>query len=376
MKIYFVFLTGIMALLWILTIFAFLIYYKKKLSQKKVTTSSDILLSMISEKYNETFQTTKKLTEVANFLKIGLIEYKNNNLINLNDIKTIFNLDDNILNNITKEIDIKQSNPKTLIYNNLAFQINYLKLTENYFIILIQDVSETYFMALKLKESEKFAILGQITAQMAHQLKTQLAIMAGKAQLLAKKFTHSEPEISQKINEIYLHSKDLSDKINQIVSIYKQKQIKKELFNISNYLTDLKKEIKLLHDNINVNINASENIFINADINLLKNIIFLIIQNSLHPQTKASEITLTLINENNNTILKIKDNGIGIPEKIKDKIFQPFYTTKEDGMGLGLFLAKDLANLVNIEIKNEEIPEGTQFSIIISDVYENSNQNK
>jgi signal transduction histidine kinase len=368
MKIYFIFVTGIMALLWILTLFAILIYYKKKLSQKKDTTSSDILLSMISEKYQETLHATTKLIEVANFLKIGLIEYKNNNLINLNDIKSIFNIDEDTINNITKEIDIKQSNPKTLIYNDLAFQINYLKLTENYYIILIQDVSETYFMALKLKESEKFAILGQITAQMAHQLKTQLAILAGKAQLLSKKFSDFEPDISKSINEIFLRSRDISDKINQIVAIYKQNQIKEEPFNITNFLIDLKNEIKLLHQNINIIINSSEDLIINTDINLLKNIIFLIIQNSLHHQSQTTQITLSLISENNHTILTINDNGTGIPDNIKEKIFQPFYTTKEDGMGLGLFLAKDLANLINIDITNDDVPNGAQFRIIIPEI--------
>ncbi len=367
MTINFILLTAILALLWSLTILSIYMYYQKRLAAyaKNNITSSDILLSMISEKYAESYQATQKLTEVANFLKIGLIEYKNNTMINLNDIKKVFNVDQDIIDNITKETDITLSSPKTLIYNNLAFQINYLKITDNHYVILIQDVSETYFMALKLKESEKFAILGQITAQMAHQLKTQLAILAGKAQLLSKKFADSDQSTSQNINEIFLQAREISEKINKIVSIYKQKNISKESFDINQYLIELKNETKPLHPEINIMIDSAGDFIINTDINILKNIIFLITQNSLHPQTQTSELIFSLYHKDNKKILQITDNGTGISETIKDKIFQPFYTTKDDGMGLGLFLAKDLANLINIEIINDDIPKGSQFRLII-----------
>ena len=80
-------------------------------------------------------------------------------------------------------------------------------------------------------------------------------------------------------------------------------------------------------------------------------------------------VTVSTKNLKNQAMISIKDNGPGIPEDIKDKIFQPFFTTKETGKGtgLGLSLAYDIVTTGHggaIEL-NTELGKGTEFVIYI-----------
>jgi signal transduction histidine kinase len=79
-------------------------------------------------------------------------------------------------------------------------------------------------------------------------------------------------------------------------------------------------------------------------------------------------VTVTTVKRNGKVEIRIKDNGNGIPQKIADKIFQPFFTTKPTGQGtgLGLSLAYDIVKAHGGELKVEtQEGEGSQFVIII-----------
>jgi signal transduction histidine kinase len=77
-------------------------------------------------------------------------------------------------------------------------------------------------------------------------------------------------------------------------------------------------------------------------------------------------VSVTTKKSENNVIITVSDNGNGIPQKIKDKIFQPFFTTKPTGQGtgLGLSLSYDIIKAHGGEIKVESKEgEGTEFNI-------------
>jgi signal transduction histidine kinase len=89
-----------------------------------------------------------------------------------------------------------------------------------------------------------------------------------------------------------------------------------------------------------------------------------LIRNSI--QADANKITITLTSENEFYNLLVTDNGKGIPENIKDKIFESNFTTKEKGMGLGLKLAKRFIEGINGNISLvENNDSGAAFKILI-----------
>jgi signal transduction histidine kinase len=83
------------------------------------------------------------------------------------------------------------------------------------------------------------------------------------------------------------------------------------------------------------------------------------------PKGVQPEIEVTLSEEKGNIILKVKDNGIGISDENKEKVFEPKFTTKTSGMGLGLAMVKNIVNTYKgiISFKSNK-NNGTTFTVV------------
>ncbi len=103
---------------------------------------------------------------------------------------------------------------------------------------------------------------------------------------------------------------------------------------------------------------ADRNHLIRVFNNLVKNAIQSI------PNDQQGEISVSLTEELNNAVVRVKDNGIGIPDSLKDKVFQPNFTTRSSGSGLGLAISKNIVQSVNGKIYFEtKQNEGTTFIV-------------
>lgn len=93
-----------------------------------------------------------------------------------------------------------------------------------------------------------------------------------------------------------------------------------------------------------------------------------LITNSIHAMNNKGTITIDIINQENNVLIKFGDNGCGIPDDIKEKIFTPFFTTKisGEGTGLGMDIIKRIVEKHDGEMSFEsEVGKGTTFSILL-----------
>lgn len=108
---------------------------------------------------------------------------------------------------------------------------------------------------------------------------------------------------------------------------------------------------------------------INADEKLIEQILINLISNSRHAldSIKDAKITIECIINDRNTILRVIDNGKGIPDEIMDQIFIPFYTTRKMGSGIGLSLSKSIMKKHggDINVQSEE-NEGATFSLVFN----------
>jgi signal transduction histidine kinase len=104
-----------------------------------------------------------------------------------------------------------------------------------------------------------------------------------------------------------------------------------------------------------------------ADTDLIEQVLINLLVNSIEAvkETEAPKIVLSAgITSNKKVILKISDNGTGMPEEVLDKIFIPFFSTKKSGSGIGLSLCKQIMMLHRgtIQVQSKE-GEGTSFSL-------------
>ena len=214
----------------------------------------------------------------------------------------------------------------------------------------------------ELIRSERLAIMGQMSAGLAHEINNPLGIIAGHAQdLLGYEQDDETRKASLKV--ITDNAKRAGRIVNELLSFSRQKQpvcIPVDLIDIIEAsLMFVKTEVK--RKNISVikylpqkplSILGDENQLIQVFVNLLLN--------AIQAVKEKGEITIRkgqqALNDKEMTIVEIQDNGQGIKDAEVEKVFQPFYSTKETGFGLGLFISSIIVERHNglIQAESEE----------------------
>lgn len=218
-----------------------------------------------------------------------------------------------------------------------------------------------------IERINRLSLLGEMTAGIAHELNNPLANILGYAELI--KLSNTDEEIDSDITTIInsiIYTRQIVKKM-QLFSIEAPRQVQIEKIKpiVSFALSFLKpnfqkKEIKseLLFKN--------EMLTANIDSVQLTQILFNLLINAIHASPNNSTIRTIIENDDTNLFIIIEDQGHGITEDIKEKIFESFFTTKNSNMGsgLGLSVVKGIVENYNgeISIKNNT-PTGTIFKV-------------
>ena len=140
-----------------------------------------------------------------------------------------------------------------------------------------------------------------------------------------------------------------------------------DIMDINMLIDEVTEKVMSLMDSnkIKFNIETSDDeLFINGDYNRLCQVLINILKNSI--EADAKNITLSLIEEDNKLLIDINDDGIGISKEIMENIYEPFYTTKRCGTGLGVSLSKEIINAHNGTIEYKSIEgSGTEVKIML-----------
>jgi signal transduction histidine kinase len=108
--------------------------------------------------------------------------------------------------------------------------------------------------------------------------------------------------------------------------------------------------------------------FVYADKKHLTRVLNNLIKNAIQaiPSERKGRIEMRLVQENDRVIIKVSDNGIGISEEMREKVFVPNFTTKNSGTGLGLAISKNIIEAVKGRIFFEtEVGHGTDFYVVL-----------
>ncbi len=243
--------------------------------------------------------------------------------------------------------------------NNASEEINTLIIAYNSMIDELQD------SAVKLATSEREQAWREMAKQVAHEIKNPLTPMRLTVQSFQRRFDPEDPEIHQKLNE---YSKTIIQQIDTMSSIAeafsnfaKMPAQKNESLNV---VAVVKLALDIFNeDNIHF-ISEKPEITILFDRTQLIRVITNLIKNAT--QAEASKITVSVKENKQHIIITITDNGLGIDAAHQQKIFEPKFTTKTSGMGLGLAMVKKIIETYNGNITfTSSKNEGTIFTVTL-----------
>lgn len=206
-------------------------------------------------------------------------------------------------------------------------------------------------------QQEKMAIVGEMTATVAHELKNPLGIIHSSAQyLVARK--RSESEQQEMLNYIIDEVEHLNSSIENLLGLAKQKPPQFEAVNLESELPVLVQRWQQSsdhHRDVKISIRMDKYIpLLYGDTHQLNQVLLNLVRNSEEMMVTGGTIAIIVENHADQIIIKIRDNGPGIDSQHIDKIFSNFFTTKDYGLGLGLVVCRQIitAHHGTIELNN------------------------
>lgn len=230
------------------------------------------------------------------------------------------------------------------------------------------DITTEKKNELKLRQMEKLSLVGELAAGIAHEIRNPLTSITGFTQILNESI--QDPSLKGYL-EIML---DELDRINTIVSEFMfiakpTEGLDCKEINIGSLISSviffMNPQFNLNSVNITLNLDSSINAF--CDANQIKQVLINLFQNAIEATTTNKNIEISLKKENDKYFsIKIRDYGIGMSEERQKRLFEPFYTTKEKGTGLGLMVCKRIVenHQGTIDIKSAQ-GEGTVVTIFM-----------
>lgn len=235
-------------------------------------------------------------------------------------------------------------------------------------LIILNDLTATRSLQAQLNQQQRLAEMGQMTAHLAHQIRTPISSALLYAENIAKQelSTDKRLQFSQKIVNCL---QNLEKHVRDMLLFAKGDEHIIDKVANKNIVTAVKKIVEpqfkqlggkfILSDKTNdIDFYCNRTAIEGAIINL--------IDNSLKACGDSAVVELTVLVQDENIIYSVKDNGPGISDELINKIFEPFYTTSVKGTGLGLAVVNAVASAHSGKVTiDSAVGKGTEISLII-----------
>lgn len=239
-------------------------------------------------------------------------------------------------------------------------------------IILISDITENRNLQIKLNRQQRLSSLGEMIASLAHQIRTPLSSALLYISTLNHPWNDDKERIrfTEKAKERLHH---LERMVNDMLIFARGDVSASEYINTFEFMTQLKnlfeadyrvekKRIVIDKNLKKVVIQANHDVLLSAIQNIIDNAIEACIDN---PESNEASIKIkAFLNDNNQFEINIEDNGCGMSDEIKERVLEPFFTTRTKGTGLGLAVVSATLNHFTGEMNIHSTPDvGSKFNI-------------
>ncbi|HTU68118.1 MAG TPA: PAS domain-containing sensor histidine kinase [Steroidobacteraceae bacterium] len=238
---------------------------------------------------------------------------------------------------------------------------------------VIVFLEDTELLAAKIQQS-KLAGLGRLSASIAHEIRNPVGAMSHAAQLLAESASLSEED--KRLTEIVRSNGDrVKQIIENVMSMARRENSRPERLILGNWLNAFRDEfcatMQIPPELLSISALLGD-VEVQADPSQLRQIVWNLCENAVKygttPEHQAIELRIGRLASTARPFLEVADRGVGIPVQHRERIFEPFFTGSERGTGLGLFLARELAQTNGATLLYEpRTSGGSLFRIVFRD---------
>jgi PAS domain S-box-containing protein len=234
-------------------------------------------------------------------------------------------------------------------------------------VLVIGDISDRVRLERELQDKERLASLGLLAAGVAHEVNTPLTGISSYAQLLLAETAPTDPKyrLLKKMEQQTFRASNL---VNNLLDLIANRPRTRELIGIA----DMVAATVALHDDlmkpkkIAVHVGHLDDVQVRGNFHDLQQVLTNVLLNARDAVREGGNIWIHTATEGEDVVIRIRDDGPGVPESIVDRLFEPLVTTKrgQGGTGLGLAISRRIVHAMDGDIAVESTSSaGTQFSI-------------
>ena len=209
-----------------------------------------------------------------------------------------------------------------------------------YFTAIIRDLSQTKKLQDRIAQQERLAFLGQTVAEISHEIKNPLVMIGGFARQLLKKATDlgEREKLSIIVDEVVR----LERLLTEMKDLYRAPKLQlspaplnvllEEVVGLAGACADC--------DGIRVVLEPGPEVMVLVDREKMKQVLLNLVKNGIEASGGQGRVVVSSRLRKKHVEVIVSDSGAGIPEAVRKRMFFPFFTTKEQGTGLGLCIAK------------------------------------
>lgn len=228
-------------------------------------------------------------------------------------------------------------------------------------VLLLADITESRRMSQLRQRQERLTTIGEMTAQFAHQVRTPLA----SAMLYAAQLDTTTPKQQRAAQKITARLNDLGRMVNDMLGFAAGARPAEEAFEVRELLAEVQAAIEpQLNGQTGLQVIVEDSALrVSANKDSLKGALLNLVTNALQACESNAHIVLGATGDAEQVQLSVTDNGPGVAEEVLPRLFEPFFTTRPQGTGLGLAVVQAVAAAHDGHVSVHSSAEGTRFTI-------------
>ena len=237
--------------------------------------------------------------------------------------------------------------------------------SDTLFVWIVRDISELKAMHDEVAHSKRLAAIGEMGASIAHEIRNPLAGIGGAAQMLLKSVKDNPRQIAI-LNEIIILVFRIENTVNQMLDYARAWTPNQTLITPMQLLKEVATEAQTMENfkQVTFGFSGDDTIAIPLDEDLIRQVLWNLFKNGAEAMPEGGELFCHVQAAEDELIVSVRDQGVGMEESTIEKLFTPFFTTKIYGTGLGLPICQRIVEAHKGTMAIHSVPgQGTTISI-------------
>ncbi len=234
-------------------------------------------------------------------------------------------------------------------------------------VVVLQDVTELRELEQRLQEQERLAALGRLASGLAHEINTPLTGIASYAQMLGEMTGTDDPR-SELVHKLVSQSFRVSRIVANLKAAMREvssEQVLVDAVEVTGRAAveaaqslEAEERLRLDLPPVELSVRVAEGALVLAVSNLVRN--------AIEASSSATPVVVGAWGDESVVEIRVDDAGPGVPEELRERVFEPFFTTRSQrgGTGLGLAITRDMIARQGGEVRLEESPQGGTRAVI------------